>query len=462
MASQFLELRTGQNLTMTPALQQSLKVLQLSALDLEEEIVKALDDNPMLERIEAIAITATISSTASPRQDDDSSDRPESAQPITLRDHLLEQLGVIRNLPDSEVMLVKVLIENLDESGWLSQEFDEIVEMVSPYVEEPNESLRRALDRLQTFDPCGVGARNLSECLDLQLTYWLPEHCPEWVGTPELTLAHQLCRHHLSVLATGNTVRLASLLHTDEAMISRIHALLLKLNPRPASYWTTPEADYAIPDVIVRKVNTKWVPMLNEAVMPKLRINTEYAHVLTESKRGLHSELMQKMQHAKGFIKSVGQRFDTILRVSKVVVTHQQLFFEQGWGAVRPLTLREVAAELGMHESTISRATTQKFILTPMGTIELKKFFSTSMNTDDGQNISSTAIQSRIGQLIEQENTLKPLSDAQLTVLLEKEGIHVARRTIAKYRESLRIPVAALRKSQSGAQKGKHKDRDVK
>jgi RNA polymerase sigma-54 factor len=241
------------------------------------------------------------------------------------------------------------------------------------------------------------------------------------------------------------------LLHTDEATISKIHALLLKLNPRPASDWTTPEADFAIPDVIVRKVNATWVPMLNEAVMPKLRINTEYAHVLAESKRGLHSELIQKMQHAKGFIKSVGQRFDTILRVAKVVVTHQQLFFDQGWGAVRPLTLRDVAAELGMHESTISRATTQKFILTPVGTVELKKFFSTSIHTNDGKNTSSTAIQSRIGQLIEKENILKPLSDAQLTVLLEKEGIQVARRTIAKYRESLRIPVAALRKSQAGA-----------
>lgn len=452
MASQFLELRTGQNLTMTPALQQSLKVLQLSALDLEEEVIKALDDNPMLERTEAVAVTATISSAAGQRVDDDSNDRPESAQPVTLRDHLLQQLGVIRHLPETESMLVKVLIENLDESGWLSQDFDEIVDMISPYVDEPTVQLQRALKRLHTFDPCGVGARDLAECLDLQLTHWVPEHSPEWVDTAELLLAHQLCRHHLSVLATGNTGRLANLLQTDEATISKIHALLLKLNPRPASDWTTPEADFAIPDVIVRKVNATWVPMLNEAVMPKLRINTEYAHVLAESKRGLHSELIQKMQHAKGFIKSVGQRFDTILRVAKVVVTHQQLFFDQGWGAVRPLTLRDVAAELGMHESTISRATTQKFILTPVGTVELKRFFSTSINTDDGKNTSSTAIQSRIGQLIEKENILKPLSDAQLTVLLEKEGIQVARRTIAKYRESLRIPVAALRKSQAGAQ----------
>jgi RNA polymerase sigma-54 factor len=452
MGSQFLELRTSQSLTLTPALQQSLKVLQLSALDLDEEIIKVLDENPMLERAEAPAVTATLSSSARLQQDDDLNDRPDAAQPKNLRDHLFEQLGVIRNLAETESLLVKILIENLDESGWLSSDMEEMVEMVSPFVDEPALAVQSALRRLQTFDPCGVGARDLAECLDLQLTYCVPERWPEWVGSSELEQAHKLCREYLPVLATGNTGRLASLLQTDEPTVRRIHALLLKLNPRPASDWTTPEADYAVPDVIVRKINAIWVPILNEAVMPKLRINTEYAHVLSESKRGSHTELNQKAQHAKGFIKSIGQRFDTILRVSKVVVAHQQLFFEHGWGAVRPLTLREVAAELGMHESTISRATTQKFILTPMGTVELKKFFSTNMQTDDGKNTSSTAIQSRIGQLIYKENLKKPLSDAQLTVLLEKEGIKVARRTVAKYREGLRIPVAALRKSQASAQ----------
>lgn len=451
MGSQFLELRTSQSLTLTPALQQSLKVLQLSALDLDEEIIKILDENPMLERAEAPPVTATLSSSTRLQQDDDSNDRSDAAQPISLRDYLFEQLGVIRNLSESESLLVKILIENLDESGWLSSDLEEIVEMVSPFVDEPALATQSALKRLQTFDPCGVGARDLAECLTLQLTYWVPERWPDWVGSPELELAHELCREYLPILATGNTSRLASLLQTDEATVRRIHALLLKLNPRPASQWTIPEADYAIPDVIVRKIKGTWVPMLNEAVMPKLRINTEYAHILAESKRGLHTELNQKVQHAKGLIKSVGQRFDTILRVAKVVVAHQQLFFEQGWGAVRPLTLREVAVELGMHESTISRATTQKFILTPLGTVELKKFFSTVMQTDDGQNTSSTAIQSRITQLIDRENTKKPLSDSQLTFLLGKEGVKVARRTVAKYREGLRIPVAALRKSQADA-----------
>lgn len=454
MGNQFFELRTSQNLILTPALQQSLKVLQLSALDLEIEISHALDENPMLEieGEEPIPLTASYSATPRHHHDDEQSERPESAQHVTLRDYLLKQLGSKFGVDATEVILVKLLIESLDEAGWLTSDLTDLEQLIAAHVEEPAKALQAALKRLQSFDPCGVGARDLGECLDLQLTYLVPERWPEWLGTPELDLAHQLCRHHLQVLATGNTSRLATLLHTNEDTVRRLHALLLKLNPRPASDWTTPAADFAVPDVVVRKVKSVWVPILNEAVMPKLRLNTQYAHLMSAAKRGLHPELNQHVQAAKGFIKSIGQRFETILRVSEVVVKHQQAFFEQGWGAVRPLTLREIAAELGLHESTISRATTQKFILTPLGTVELKRFFSTSLNTDDGQGTSSTAIQTRISQLIEQENVLKPLSDAKLMALLDKEGIKVARRTVAKYREALRIPVAAVRKSHAGAQ----------
>lgn len=481
MGSQFLSLRTSQNLTLTPTLQQSLKVLQLSALELEAEIAQTLHDNPMLERDDTLSdaspeslfapvstdpLTANVASVsqgqtargAQHARDGELTERPESAQPVTLRDHLLEQLAGIRNITEHETMLVRWFIESLDESGWLTSDLELVKDTLQPLYQQgvlkqpPEQLIQSALAHLQRMEPSGVGARHLGECLDLQLTHVVPERWPEWVATPELALAHTLCLNHLEVLATGNTQRVATLLQTDLSTIKRIHALLLKLNPRPASAWTTPVADYAVPDVLVKKINSRWVPYLNDNVLPKLKINQTFAHVLATRKRADHAPLNDQWQQAKSFIKIVGQRFDTILRVAQVVVAHQHDFFEHGWGALKPLTLREVAQELGMHESTISRATTQKFILTPLGTVELRRFFATSMTKDSGQTTSSTAIQNRISQLIAQESAQSPLTDSQLMALLDQEGIQVARRTIAKYRETLRIPVAALRKSQAGAQ----------
>jgi RNA polymerase sigma-54 factor len=227
----------------------------------------------------------------------------------------------------------------------------------------------------------------------------------------------------------------------------------LHLNPRPASQWTRPAADFAVPDVVVRKQRGVWQATLNDAVVPKLKVNTVYAQALGSPRGSEYAALHDQVQQARWLIRNLAQRFDTILRVSQAIVTHQQLFFDEGWGALRPLTLREIAGELGLHESTVSRATTQKFMLTPFGTLELKRFFGAGLATEGGEATSSTAVQTRIKALIDGEDRLKPLSDGQLAKLLDGEGVSIARRTVAKYRELMRIPTASLRKSHAHGQR---------
>jgi RNA polymerase sigma-54 factor len=245
--------------------------------------------------------------------------------------------------------------------------------------------------------------------------------------------------------------KLREALGCDAELLRRAHALIVRLNPRPGSRWNKPAADFAVPDVIVRKTRKGWEVHLNEAVMPKLRVNAMYAEALGSPRGGANSALHGQLQEARWMIRNVAQRFETILRVSQVIVAHQQSFFSKGWEAVRPLTLKDIALELGMHESTISRATTQKYMVTQFGTLELKRFFSTGLSTEGGEATSSTAVQTRIQALIRQEDRSRPLSDSQLVTLLDKDGITIARRTVAKYREQMRIPTAPLRKSQAGA-----------
>jgi RNA polymerase sigma-54 factor len=304
---------------------------------------------------------------------------------------------------------------------------------------------------LQSFDPAGVGARDLGECLDLQLQFADVERFPEISDDSVLKTARNLCQQHLALLATGNMTRLREALQCEAEVLRRAHALVLRLNPRPGSGWNKPAADFAVPDVIVRKTRQGWIASLNEGVVPRLRINSMYAQAIGSARSGANAALHGQLQEARWMIRNVAQRFDTILRVSQAIVAHQQLFFSKGWEAVRPLTLKDIAAELGMHESTISRATTQKFMLTPFGTLELKRFFSTGLVTEGKESTSATAVQTRIQSLIQSEDRKKPFSDSQLVSLLDQDGITIARRTVAKYRELLRIPTAPLRKSQAGA-----------
>lgn len=473
MSRQNLGIRFGQHLALTPALQQSIKLLQLSSLDLEAEVARALDENPMLEgelgdpsAAEAAAQPAvqTIAAQEVPRpqaeqasravqrnRDDEDSDRPESAAGQSLGEHLLAQLGTTRVSP-KDAALVALLIEDLNDEGFLESTLEEILAMLDPSLDIELEELQAALSLLQSFDPPGIGARDLGQCLVLQLRQPDLENLPALKAPAVLEATRQICEHHLPILATGNTNRLRELLGCDEQTLQQAHACILHLNPRPASPWTRPVADFAVPDVVVHKQHNQWQATLNEAVMPKLRLNTAYVQALGSPRASTHGPLHEQVQQARWLIRNLSQRFETILRVSQAIVTHQQAFFETGWGALRPLTLRDIAGELGLHESTISRATTQKFIMTPFGVVELKRFFGAGLATEGSEATSSTAVQTRIKTLIEGEDRLKPLSDGQLAKLLDGEGISIARRTVAKYRELLRIPTASLRKSQAQGQ----------
>lgn len=497
MSRHFLELRHGQHLALTPALQQSIRLLQLSTLDLEAEVATALAENPLLEQDgdapheagaamqimgasqgatdgqqepgsdgsadsvhEAVGSSredeshmdrerVEFSSESRGSRDDEYTERPESARESNLREYLLEQLGTTR-LSRRDAALVELLIEELNDDGFLASPIEEIVSWMDPALNLEADDFRAALKMLQSFDPAGVGARDLGECLDLQLQFAAPEKFPEVRDAVVLKTARTLCQQHLALLATGNMTRLREALQCEADVLRRAHALVLRLNPRPGSDLNKPAADFAVPDVIVRKTRQGWVASLNEAVVPRLRVNTMYAQALGSARSGANAAMHGQLQEARWMIRNVAQRFDTILRVSQAIVAHQQLFFNKGWEAVRPLTLKDIAAELGMHESTISRATTQKFMLTPFGTLELKRFFSTGLMTEGKESTSATAVQTRIQGLIQAEDRKKPLSDSQLVTLLERDGITIARRTVAKYRELLRIPTAPLRKSQAG------------
>jgi RNA polymerase sigma-54 factor len=496
MTRNFLELRLGQSLTLTPALQQSIRLLQLSTLDLEAEVAKALAENPLLEQEgeglqdpgalgSTVGVgevfegaepppgeaqgdlevqTGSVSEDEGPltrdrlefstesrhSRDDEQTERPEAARESNLREYLLGQLGTTR-LSERDAAIVGLLIEELNDDGFLASPLEDIVAWMNPELGLEVDDFRMALKFLQSLDPPGIGARDLAECLDLQLQFADPERLPEVLDAELLALARRLCQHHLNILATGNMTKLREVMHCEAESLRRAHALIVRLNPRPGSPWNKPAADFAVPDVIVRKTRKGWEAQLNDAVMPKLRVNALYAEALGSPRGGANSALHGQLQEARWMIRNVAQRFETILRVSQVIVAHQQGFFNKGWEAVRPLTLKDVALELGMHESTISRATTQKYMVTPFGTLELKRFFSTGLSTEGGEATSSTAVQTRIQALIRQEDRTRPFSDSQLATLLDKDGITIARRTVAKYREQMRIPTAPLRKSQAGA-----------
>ncbi|MCC7081611.1 MAG: RNA polymerase factor sigma-54 [Burkholderiales bacterium] len=476
-----LQLRLSQHLTLTPQLQQSIRLLQLSTLELNQELERFLQDNPLLERDEEVVDGATAprvdsenyaeaeaapnSEPEGPRaeappddlgaaslagfddegygsgsRDDDDSDFPQiaSATP-TLREHLLSQTG-FSQMPERDRILVSLLIDALDDSGFITQPLEEIAQMLPPELEVELEELSIALRHLQCLDPAGVGARNLAECLELQLKA-LPE------DTPYRAEALETVRRHLELLAARDYAKLKKVLHCDDAALRAIQRLITNLNPRPGSAFAGDEARYIVPDVVVKKIKGIWLASLNPDAMPKLRINRMYSQILQRNRDASAQQLAGQLQEAKWLIKNVQQRFDTILRVSQAIVDRQRHFFEHGEVAMRPLVLREIAQILDLHESTVSRVTTQKFMLTPRGIFELKYFFGSHVATETGGACSAPAIRALIKQLVSAENSRKPLSDSQLSEILGQQGIVVARRTVAKYRESLQILPVNLRKS---------------
>jgi RNA polymerase sigma-54 factor len=469
-----LQLKLGQQLTLTPQLQQSIRLLQLSTLELNQELEQMLQDNPLLERedgdgpsTESFDAAATVSGSETPvatsedaaseatsglddadwndygraSGDDEDSDRGQGpVSGLTLREHLLDQL-IVSPLSTRDRVLVAALIDDLDESGFLTQPLADITALLTEEIEdlEPEE-VETALKHLQHMDPSGVGARNLAECLTLQLRTLPPE-------TPARDVAMELVARHLNLLAARDIGKLKKMLGIDDFTLRAARTLIVSLNPRPGAAFGADEVHYVMPDVHVRKVKGMWVATLNADAMPKLRVNRVYADILARHRDSGGNQLATQLQEARWLIKNVQQRFDTILRVSQAIVDRQKHFFEHGEVAMRPLVLREIAEAVGLHESTISRVTTQKYMMTPRGLFELKYFFGSHVATESGGACSSTAIRALIKQLVAAESVRKPLSDGQLAEVLGQQGIVVARRTVAKYRESLQIPPANMRRA---------------
>ena len=511
-----LQVRLSQHLALTPQLQQSIRLLQLSTLELHQEVEQMLEANPFLEpedeygaephtvadlsrnaperptsaessnsesgsswegegseggestAAEGAASMDSVEFGATERDDwengterddfdgiretpysrngavddDDIDPIDRASSGVSLQDHLRQQLLGMRLSP-ADAAAVMVLIESLDEDGYLADPLEEIARALADDDEDAHiellERLHCALKWLQSLQPPGIGARDLSECLCLQLRN-LPR-------SEAQIIALMICKGHLDALARRDIKKLMSSTGADEPLIKEAQSLIVACEPKPGRPFVRAEANIVVPDVIVQKSGRGWKVVLNPDVMPKLRINDLYAQAIKQQRHGDSAQaLSSRLQEARWFMKNIQQRFETIQRVSQAIVERQKNFFSHGEIAMKPLVLREIADELGLHESTISRVTTAKYMSTPFGTFELKYFFGSSLNTDAGGNASSTAVRALIKQLVSAEDSKKPLSDSQLSQMLEEQGIQVARRTVAKYREALKIAPANLRK----------------
>ena len=490
---QSLQLRTSQHLALTPQLQQSIRLLQLSTLELHQELEHLLSDNPLLERLDdpldnsvRLLADGAIRSSAAPgeaapepgaqdappadasaaegeggdgdsasaesgadsddwgeatrnKAPDDEDSRPQlEASAVTLRDHLMEQMR-LAVLEVRDRALVELMVDALDDNGYLTESLEEILERMPPELELDIDELKTALSLLQSFDPVGVGARSASECLALQIR--------RMPGVPMVTrrMALTIVTNHLTWFAQREFNKLKKALDCDDEDLREAQCVIRQCKPHPGAAFGSGASDYVVPDVIVRKAKNGWTVTLNHEVMPRLRVNSMYASLLKQGKG--EGQMGAQLQEAKWLIKNMRQRFDTILRVAQAIVERQRNFFSHGAVAMRPLVLREIADTLGLHESTISRVTTQKYMLTPHGMFELKYFFGSHVATEAGGEASSTAIRALIVQLTGAEDPKNPLSDSKIADMLGEQGMVIARRTVAKYREALKIPPVTLRKS---------------
>ncbi|MBX3714393.1 MAG: RNA polymerase factor sigma-54 [Burkholderiales bacterium] len=464
-----LQLKLSQHLTLTPQLQQSIRLLQLSTVELNQELERYLAENPLLERADleaegeapqAAPSTEPANTEAEPatqvddaasfgdepvggprRDDDDREDFTQiaAAEP-TLQESLIRQLQLTA-MSERDKRVALLVIAHLDGDGYLTASLAELLEVGLAEIPDLDaDEISIALRQVQNLEPAGVGARDLAECLALQLKALDP-------ATPHRDRAIELVSRHLDVLAARDFNRLRRALGVTEDELREIRALILTLDPKPGRAYGEGDVRYVVPDVTVRKAGGRWVAQLNRDAMPRLRINKMYADLLQASRDNGGRNLAGQLQEARWLIKNVQQRFDTILRVTQAIVDRQRNFFEHGEVAMRPLVLREIAEAVGLHESTISRVTTQKYMLTTRGIFELKYFFGSHVATDTGGACSSTAIRALIKQLVAAEDGRKPLSDHRISDILAQQGIQVARRTVAKYREALHIQPASMRKS---------------
>ncbi len=473
---QSLQLKLSQQLAMTPQLQQAIRLLQLSTLELQQEIREALESNPLLElddnqqeidtpadaepqkeidSVEALEQTALPEDLPLDTQWDEiytagspsgtGSDYSDDELPLyqgetteTLQDYLIWQAR-LTPFTETDAAIAFSIIDAIDETGYLTVPVEDIRLSIGDD-EVTTEDVEAVLKRIQRFDPVGVGARDLRECLLVQLKM-LPD------TTPSLKDALVIVDKHLALLGNRDFRTLGRVTKLKEDALKSAIDLIQTMEPRPGLVVNTGESEYVIPDVLVRKHGERWVVELNSDSLPRLRVNSHYAALGSRTRNESDSQFIRNnLQEAKWLIKSLESRNDTLLRVSTCIVEEQQAFFEHGAEHMKPMVLADIALRVDMHESTISRVTTQKFLHSPRGIFELKYFFSSHVNTDSGGEASSTAIRALVKKLVAAENPVKPLSDSKLTEILAEQGIQVARRTVAKYRESLSIPPSNQRK----------------
>jgi RNA polymerase sigma-54 factor len=453
MFNALIGLRLKQQLALTPRLQQSVKLLQLSALDCVQELNQAMALNPFLEEIsdpaEGESSSADEPLEESVERDFDgpdvysstgTGDLPDwtewTARPSSLHDSLKEQL-LLLGLGERDYALAYLIVEALDDDGFLRQPLDKLF---ADDVDVAPEELETALRIVQTLEPSGIAARDLAECLSLQLLGLdssLPGHA----------LAMEIARDKLSMMAARDHAPLRAALRCTEAQLQVAFDLIRSLDPRPGSKIGSFELRAIVPDVLVRKDKKRWVVSINAAIYPRIRVNQHYADCLRRARDADSAPLAQHLQEARWLVRNLEQRFLTIQRVAEAVVARQRNFFEYGDLAMRPLTLREIATELELHESTVSRATSHKYMATPRGVISFKRFFSRQLATVSGGSCSATAIRALMREFIAAEDRNHPLSDVQLTELLTDRGVKVARRTVTKYRRSMQLPAVEARRA---------------
>ncbi|RBP49652.1 RNA polymerase factor sigma-54 [Arenicella xantha] len=488
---QSLNLKLSQQLTLTPQLKQSLRLLQLPSLELEQEIQQALDANPLLERTDSDGLdnasppsedipVETHTDTKDPTPTDKSFEIPnpelvdssaerddnwqeafesrrvnntssssgqtdtEFTQFVSKQESLFEHLDwqiQMTTLSDKDKLIASTLLRCMDEEGYLNAELSEICDMFSDDLEVEEDEINAVLSLIKTLEPIGVGARDLSERLTILLDQYP-------LDTPGLSLAKTIADQHLALVGTRNLAKLKKSLNVSDTTLSTSLSLITQLNPRVGAEFKSDNQNYIIPDVHVKKVNDTWMAQINPDNQVKLRLNKTYSDMLKSDIDKEGSDFIQQnMLEAKMFIKGLMSRYDTLLLVSEAIVERQQGFFEHGVEAMQPMVLQDIAEQLEMHESTISRATAGKYLLSPRGVFELKYFFSSALNSTDGTASSSTAIRSLIKKMVDAESKAKPLSDNKIAKELEHQGHIVARRTVAKYRESMQIAPSSQRKS---------------
>ena len=469
-----LQLKLGQQLTMTPQLQQAIRLLQLPALELQAHIRELLETNVMLEPLEEAEATGTfeavVTAAEQPKtadratestveviedswgehavgpadtpwsgEDDERQQEYADASGESLQDHLLWQLE-LAHLEPRELAIARAIVDAISDDGYLTESLEEIAQTLRPELECSSEEIAAVLTRVHALDPAGIGARSVGECIELQLRQLDP-------ATPGFETALRIARQHLALVAERELSLLRRELHTTEEELACALALVRSCHPRPGATVSAGSAEYVVPDVFVRRTEHGWGVEINPATLPRVRLNHSYASLI--GRNASHATMRAQLQEARWLLKSLEIRHETLMKVARSIVERQTAFLEHGEEHMRPMILKDIAEAVTMHESTISRVTSGKYMHTPRGVFELRYFFSSQVEGADGSGTSSTAIRAKIRKLVKDEDPEAPLSDGRIAELLSDEGIPVARRTVAKYREAMGI-VASNERRRTG------------